>query len=120
MGETYCRPVLILNYTETLMEVSDDGTLYQIGDPQIQNIVYLDEDILDEHLEMEWNKDVYDGVYDNDYDNYRFVGQTDLFDEEDKDEDNYVGFQRIFKTDDGKEVIYEVKKLTGILVGLND
>ena len=115
MADTYYKPVMILSYTETLMQISEDGTRYEIGSPDPQYIVYTDEDLLDEHLELEWSKDVYDGEFDNDYDNYRFVAQTDLFDED--DEDCYIGFQRIFRTEDGKEVIYEVKKSTGIMVG---
>lgn len=106
------RPIVALTYRETLMERSEDGTLYQIEDPKTQFIAYLDESLLDEHLELEWNKDVYDGEYFDDYTTYMLIGQTETFD----DDDNYVGFERIFKTDDDKEIFYEVKKETGILV----
>ena len=104
----------VLVITETLMQISEDGTRYLI-DSDDQLIAYYDIGFLEEHLEMEWFKDVYDGVFDSDYDEWRYVAQTDFYDEDDED-DNYKGFERIFRTDDGKEVIYNVKVKPAILV----
>ncbi len=104
--------ITILVISETLMERSEDGTLYEIDDTS-QYIGYRDSDSLDDHLEMEWNKMIYDGEFDNDYDEWYLVAQTDSFDE---DNDLYRGFERIFRTDDGKEVVYKVTIAPAILV----
>lgn len=101
----------LLVISEVLMERSEDGTLYEIDDRN-QYIAYRDMDSLDEHLENEWNKNVYDGEFDDDYDEWMFVAHTDFVD----DDELYKGFERIFKTEEGKEVIYRVAIETAILV----
>lgn len=107
--------ITMLVYSETLYEISEDGTLYEIDDRPKQYVGYRDPDLLDEHLEMEWNKNVYDGEFDNDYDIWKFVAHTDVYDED--DDTQYKGFERIFKTDDGKQVVYRVNVETLIVVG---
>ena len=101
----------LLVYSETLMERAEDGTLYEI-DESNQYIAYRDTDSLDEHLENEWTKNVYDGEFYDDYDEWMFVAHTDFMDEDDL----YKGFERIFRTEDGKEVIYKVTIETAVLV----
>lgn len=110
--DSIMETITILVISETLMEKSADGTLYEI-DNKNQYIGYRDNYDLDEHLENEWSKTIYDGVFDNDYDDWFFVAHTDSYDEDDV----YKGFERIFKTEDGREVIYKVLVEPAILVG---
>lgn len=101
----------LLVISETLMERSEDGTLYELENSD-QYIAYRDRDSLEEHLENEWNKDVYDGEFDSDYDTWLLSSHNDFLD----DDDLYKGFERTFITDDGKEVIYKVTIETALLV----
>ena len=105
--------ITILIIYEVLMEKSEDGTLYEIEKAKPQLIAYRNIDDLNEHLENEWTKNVYDGVFDNDYDEWYFVAQTDEYDE---DDELYEGFERIFRTEDGRQVLYRVAVEPAILV----
>lgn len=101
----------LLTRYETLMERSDDGTLYEI-DSDKQHFGYRDIDSLYQHLETEWHNGIYDGFYDSDYEEWMFKGQTECFD----DDGNYEGFERIFVSDDGKEVLCKIEISTFTLV----
>ena len=111
--EVMTETITILVISEILMERSEDGTLYEIDKADPQYIAYRNIEDVEDHLENEWNKTIYDGVYDSDYDEWRFVAQTEKFNE---DDDLYKGFERIFRTEDGKQVSYEVTIEPAILV----
>ena len=105
------EPILLLIISETLRERADDGTLYELEDRQ-QYIAYRDTNSLDEHLSNEWHKDVYDGEFNDEYDEWYFASHVDFLDEDDL----YKGFERVFRTNEGKEVLYRVTTEDAILV----
>ena len=105
--------ICILRYSETLMEKDEEGTLYETDSPVIQNLAFRDMDLLNEYLENERNKDIYDGHFDNDYDNWLFIKHMDFLDEDDL----YKGFERIFRSEENdRQIIYSITIEDAVLV----